>query len=161
MIKEVCVENFTNVPLMIKRGANRIELNNDLAAGGTTPSFGVIKKTVEFAHRYNVPVIVMIRPRSGNFVYTADELEIMNNDIQMCSLLNADGIAFGCLTNNKQLDKTAMKQLIATALLLSSSSIFIKQNPLNLPVSLSFIKATDSTFPYLENNSFILFSVTP
>ena len=42
MIKEVCVENFTNVPLMIKRGANRIELNNDLAAGGTTPSFGVI-----------------------------------------------------------------------------------------------------------------------
>ena len=115
MIKEVCVENFTNVPLMIKRGANRIELNNDLAAGGTTPSFGVIKKTVEFAHRYKVPVIVMIRPRSGNFVYTADELEIMNNDIQMCSLLNADGIAFGCLTNNKQLDKTAMKQLIATA----------------------------------------------
>ena len=92
MIKEVCVENFTNVPLMIKRGANRIELNNDLAAGGTTPSFGVIKKTVEFAHRYKVPVIVMIRQRSGNIVYTADELEIMNNDIQMCSLLNADGI---------------------------------------------------------------------
>lgn len=115
MLKEVCVENFTNVPLMIERGAERIELNNDLANGGTTPSFGVIKKTVEYAHKYNVPVIVMIRPRSGNFVYTADELEIMNSDIQMCSLLKADGIAFGCLTNNKQLDKIAMKKLITTA----------------------------------------------
>ena len=104
MLKEVCVENFTNVPLMIERGAERIELNNDLANGGTTPSFGVIKKTVEYAHKYNVPVIVMIRPRSGNFVYTADELEIMNSDIQMCSLLKADGIAFGCLTDNKQLE---------------------------------------------------------
>lgn len=115
MLKEVCVENFTNVPLMIERGAERIELNNDLANGGTTPSFGVIKKTVEYAHKYNVPVIVMIRPRSGNFVYTADELEIMNSDIRMCSLLKADGIAFGCLTNNKQLDKIAMKKLITTA----------------------------------------------
>lgn len=43
MIKEVCVENFSRVPLMIEKGANRIELNNDLNIGGTTPSYGVIK----------------------------------------------------------------------------------------------------------------------
>ncbi|MCT6821735.1 MAG: copper homeostasis protein CutC, partial [Lactobacillus apis] len=43
MLKEACVENFTNVPKVIAEGANRIELNNDLAAGGTTPSFGVTK----------------------------------------------------------------------------------------------------------------------
>lgn len=115
MIKEVCVENFTNVPLMIERGANRIELNNDLSVGGTTPSFGVIKKTVEYAHKHDVPVIVMIRPRGGNFVYNEDELEIMINDIQICSLLNVDGVTFGCLTREKHLDKRAMNRLLSVA----------------------------------------------
>ena len=115
MIKEVCVENFTNVPLMIERGANRIELNNDLSVGGTTPSFGVIKKTVEYAHKHDVPVIVMIRPRGGNFVYNEDELEIMINDIQICSLLNVDGVTFGCLTREKHFDKRAMNRLLSVA----------------------------------------------
>ena len=115
MIKEVCVENFTNVPLMIERGANRIELNNDLSVGGTTPSFGVIKKTVEYAHKHDVPVIVMIRPRGGNFVYNEDELEIMINDIQICSLLNVDGVTLGCLTREKHLDKRAMNRLLSVA----------------------------------------------
>ena len=115
MIKEVCVENFTNVPLMIERGANRIELNNNLSVGGTTPSFGVIKKTVEYAHKHDVPVIVMIRPRGGNFVYNEDELEIMINDIQICSLLNVDGVTFGCLTREKHLDKRAMNRLLSVA----------------------------------------------
>ena len=115
MIKEVCVENFTNVPLMIERGANRIELNNDLSVGGTTPSFGVIKKTVEYAHKHDVPVIVMIRPRGGNFVYNEDELEIMINGIQICSLLNVDGVTFGCLTREKHLDKRAMNRLLSVA----------------------------------------------
>lgn len=115
MIKEVCVENFTNVPLMIERGADRIELNNDLSVGGTTPSFGVIKKTVEYAHKHDVPVIVMIRPRGGNFVYSEDELEIMINDIQICSLLGVDGITFGCLTREKHLDERAMNRLLSVA----------------------------------------------
>lgn len=115
MIKEVCVENFTNVPLMIERGANRIELNNDLSVGGTTPSFGVIKKTVEYAHKHDVPVIVMIRPRGGNFVYSEDELETMINDIQICSLLGVDGVTFGCLTREKHFDKRAMNRLLSVA----------------------------------------------
>lgn len=115
MIKEVCVENFTNVPLMIERGADRIELNNDLTVGGTTPSFGVIKKTVEYAHKHDVPVIVMIRPRGGNFVYNEDELEIMINDIQICNLLGVDGVTFGCLTREKHLDKRAMSRLLSVA----------------------------------------------
>lgn len=115
MIKEVCVENFTNVPLMIERGADRIELNNDLSVGGTTPSFGVIKKTVEYTHKHDVPVIVMIRPRGGNFVYSEDELEIMINDIQICSLLGVDGVTFGCLTREKHLDKRAMNRLLLVA----------------------------------------------
>lgn len=109
MIKEVCVENFTNVPLMIERGADWIELNNDLSVGGTTPYFGVIKKTVEYTHKHDVPVIVMIRPRGGNFVYSEDELEIMINDIHV------DGVTFGCLTREKHLDKRAMNRLFSVA----------------------------------------------
>lgn len=100
---------------MIERGANRIELNNDLTVGGTTPSFGVIKKTVEYAHKHDVPVIVMIRPRGGNFVYSEDELEIMSNDIQICNLLDVDGVTFGCLTREKHLDKRAMNRLLSVA----------------------------------------------
>ncbi len=52
--------------MTIKQGADRIELSNDLTVGGTTPSFGVIKKTIEYAHKHDVPVIVMIRPRGGS-----------------------------------------------------------------------------------------------
>ncbi|MEB3365382.1 copper homeostasis protein CutC [Lactobacillus sp. R2/2] len=44
MLKEACVENFTSIPYVINKGADRIELNNNLTLGGTTPSYGVIKK---------------------------------------------------------------------------------------------------------------------
>lgn len=115
MLKEACVENFTNVPKVIAEGANRIELNNDLAAGGTTPSFGVTKKVVEYAHNLNVPVVVMIRPRAGNFVYTKDEIAIMLSDIEMASLLGADGVTFGCIDTNGELDQENMSKLIQLA----------------------------------------------
>ena len=42
MLREVCVENYTDIPIMIEAGADRIELNNDLGAGGITPSHSVI-----------------------------------------------------------------------------------------------------------------------
>lgn len=115
MLKEACVEKFTNVPKVIAEGANRIELNNDLAAGGTTPSFGVTKKVVEYAHNLNVPVVVMIRPRAGNFVYTKDEIAIMLSDIEMASLAGADGVTFGCIDTNGELDQENMSKLIQLA----------------------------------------------
>lgn len=118
MKKEACVENFSNIPKMIAAGADRIELNNDLASGGTTPSFGVMKKAVEYCRRCGVPVVVMIRPRGGNFVYDKDEINIMVTDIQTAGLLGVDGVAFGCLTRKNQLNKDQMKRLIALSQLL-------------------------------------------
>lgn len=115
MLKEVCLENFTNVPKVISLGANRIELNNDLMLGGTTPSYGVIKKTIDYASKYEVPVVVMIRPHGGNFVYTNDEIEIMANDLQLAAKLGASGVAFGCLTDNNHLNKVQMIKLIGLA----------------------------------------------
>ena len=118
MLKEVCVENFTDIPRMIEAGANRIELNNDLDAGGTTPSFGVIKQSVNYAHQHQIPVVVMIRPRGGNFIYNNDEFTIMKQDLQLAAMLGADGVALGCLTADKQLDKVKMTELCAMARLL-------------------------------------------
>ena len=105
MLREVCVENYTDIPRMIEAGADRIELNNDLGAGGTTPSFGVIKQSIKYAHQHQIPVVVMIRPRGGNFVYNDDEFTIMKQDLQVAAILGADGVALGCLTADKQLDK--------------------------------------------------------
>lgn len=119
MIKEVCVENFTKVPKFIEKGADRIELNNNLAVGGTTPSFGVISQVVNYAHNRNVPVIVMIRPRGGNFVYSQSEIEIMKKDIKVCANLAVDGIALGCLKQDNQLDLENMNKLTNFANLLN------------------------------------------
>lgn len=111
MIKEVCIGNYSDIPRMIKAGANRIELNADLAEGGLTPSFAVIKQSILCAHKYNIPIVVMLRPRGGNFVYTSEEFKIMKDDLQCISLLGADGVAFGCLTPKNLINKPQMSIL--------------------------------------------------
>ena len=115
MLKEVCVENFTNIPHVIENGADRIELNNELSLGGTTPTFGVIKRSIIYANRVKIPVIVMIRPRGGNFIYNEDEIAIMADDMAVAAKLGARGVAFGCLTNQKQLNRGQMERLIDLA----------------------------------------------
>lgn len=115
MLKEACVENFYNIPHEIKAGADRLELNNDLALGGTTPSYGVIKKSVTYAENFKIPVVIMIRPRGGDFVYNENEIGIMADDIEASAKLGAQGVAFGCLTNNNQINRIQMKHLITLA----------------------------------------------
>lgn len=115
MLKEACVENFYNIPHVIKAGADRVELNNDLALGGTTPSYGVIKKSVTYAENFKIPVVIMIRPRGGDFVYSENEIDIMADDIEASAKLGAQGVAFGCLTTNNQINRIQMKHLITLA----------------------------------------------
>lgn len=115
MLKEACVENFYNIPHVIKAGADRLELNNDLALGGTTPSYGVIKKSVTYAENFKIPVVIMIRPRGGDFVYSENEIDIMADDIEASAKLGAQGVAFGCLTTNNQINRIQMKHLITLA----------------------------------------------
>ncbi|WEV40765.1 copper homeostasis protein CutC [Lactobacillus sp. ESL0681] len=115
MIKEVCVENFTDIPRMIAAGADRIELNNNLAVGGTTPSFGVLQQAVLYAHNFNIPVVVMIRPRGGDFNYNEHEIAMMVTDIQLAALIGADAVTFGCLNAEKTIAKPIMKRMIELA----------------------------------------------
>lgn len=115
MIYEFCAENFTKVPQAIDAGARRIELCDHLEVGGTTPSEAVIQETLSYAHQHQTTVMVMIRPRQGNFVYTSDELDEMIQSIRLCQKLGADGVVFGCLTQDNQIDVDAMHHLITEA----------------------------------------------
>lgn len=113
MILEFCAENFTNIPLAIASGADRIELCDNLAAGGTTPSYAVIEQTEQYAKKHSVPVMTMIRPRGGNFIYNEVEIEVMKKDVAIAKKLQTDGIVFGCLDDNKRVHRAQVKELLA------------------------------------------------
>lgn len=87
MIKEVCVENFTLVPSAIQKGADRIELCDNLSVGGTTVSYGVAAKTISYCRNTNTKVMAIIRPRGGNFIYNEHEIDIMRQDIHLLKSL--------------------------------------------------------------------------
>ena len=107
-IYEFCAENVTLLEKAFKAGAQRVELCDNLAVGGTTPSYGVIKAAVELAKDYQAKVIVMIRPRGGDFVYSQQELAIMLEDIKCARDLGVDGFALGALTSENQLATEAL-----------------------------------------------------
>jgi len=108
---EACVGNYKEAVLAAERGANRIELCDNLMEDGTTPSYGTIKKTLE---KLDIPIMVMIRPCGGDFSYTKDELEIMKYDVQMCKDLGASGVVIGALKDLK-VDKFIIKELVSIA----------------------------------------------
>ena len=102
MIKEACVETFEEAVLAEKQGANRIELCSDLANDGLTPSFELMEKTCA---TLKIPVMVMIRPRAGGFVYLEEEIEQMKTEINLAKKVNAAGVVFGLLTSENNIDK--------------------------------------------------------
>ena len=111
MIKEAVVETIQQVEEAIANGANRIELCDNLAVGGTTPSYGMIEIAAEICHLNHVELAVMIRPRGGNFVYSLYDIEIMQRDIKALKSLNVDYFVFGCLTEDYTLNEWQMKTL--------------------------------------------------
>jgi copper homeostasis protein len=112
MIKEACVENFSQALRAQELGADRIELCDNLAEGGTTPSRGTLVACRKYL---KIPVIVMIRPRGGDFVYDPVELEIMADDIRTCLAAGADGIAIGVLTRDGEVDLPGLRNLLVQA----------------------------------------------
>lgn len=115
MLKEACVENFTDVSAVVSRGAKRIELCDNLTVGGTTPSLGVIKVSTEYCYDHNVSVIVMLRPRGGDFVYSIMEKAMMIHDLEEIIKLRPEGIAVGALTADDELDKPFLEEIAALA----------------------------------------------
>ncbi|MCM3225777.1 copper homeostasis protein CutC [Terribacillus saccharophilus] len=115
MLKEVCVENFTNVPELLSKGAGRVELCDNLAVGGTTVSHGVAEVTINYCHAKNIKVMSMIRPRGGNFVFSKEEIEIMKRDLLHLKQIGTDGVVLGCLNDNGWIDEDAMVTLLDLA----------------------------------------------
>ena len=115
MIYEFCAENVTLLEKAMQAGARRIELCDNLAVGGTTPSYGVTKAAVELAANYDTTIMTMIRPRGDDFVYTDLEIAIMLEDIRLTAQAGSQGVVFGTLTADKKLDKTNLEKLIAAS----------------------------------------------
>ena len=115
MIYEFCAENVTLLEKAMQAGARRIELCDNLAVGGTTPSYGVTKAAVELAANYDSTIMTMIRPRGGDFVYNDLEIAIMLEDIRLTAQSGSQGVVFGALTADKKLDKANLEKLIAAS----------------------------------------------
>ena len=90
LVFEFCAENLTYIDKAIAAGAGRIELCDNLAVGGTTPSIGVINEAIKLTREKSVDLCVIIRPRGGDFVYTDLEVETMLTDIRAAKEIGAD-----------------------------------------------------------------------
>ena len=109
MLVEVCANSLESALNAEKAGADRIELCSELAVGGITSSYGLIKAVSE---KISIPVRVLIRPRSGNFTYSDPEFDTLKNDIKICKDLGVAGIVSGVLNKDNTIDVERTKELV-------------------------------------------------
>ena len=112
VLVEVCVDCVASAIAAERGGAARIELCSALVEGGITPSAGLIEIT---RAAVSVPVHVMIRPRGGDFLYDSDEFKAMRRDITLAKEMGADGIVFGILEVNGNVDLARTRELVELA----------------------------------------------
>ena len=108
-IFEVCIDSVAGAVAAEQGGADRLELCSALSEGGLTPSCGLVQKVVETT---NLPVMMMIRPRGGNFVYSESEVSVMLADIDAAKTLKVAGVVFGCLSNDQEVDSRLCEKLL-------------------------------------------------
>ncbi len=106
---EACVETLEQCILAEKNGANRLELCADLSVGGLTPSRELLDSVMAAV---KIPVMAMIRPRAGNFVCSAEEIEEMKRSILLCKTAGVAGVVFGCLTPDSRIDVAQTSELV-------------------------------------------------
>lgn len=112
ILLEVAIETVADAEVAARAGADRLELCATLDAGGLTPTAATFK-AVRAAVK--LPVVVMIRPRPGDFVYEPDELARMVEDAKRFADLGADGVVFGVLTWDNRIDTDALAELVGAA----------------------------------------------
>jgi copper homeostasis protein len=109
---EAAVESIADLLLAQDSGAARVELCGHLADGGTTPSAGTIRAA---ARRARIPVFVLVRPRRGDFLYDAADIEIMLRDIEHAKAEGIQGIVSGALHANCTIDQDGTTALLEAA----------------------------------------------
>jgi copper homeostasis protein len=109
---EICVDAVDSALAAQAGGAHRVELCGDLSVGGVTPPETLIAAA---RARLDIGLHVMIRPRGGDFGYSAEEFAVMKGSVLACKRLSVDGIVAGILVNDRSVDVERMRQLIAIA----------------------------------------------
>jgi copper homeostasis protein len=109
---EICVDSVESAVNAQVAGADRVELCDNLAEGGTTPSYGTISLA---RNNLTIGLHVIIRPRGGDFFYTDPEYDIMRRDIDICGECGADGIVIGILCANGAIDTERTAMLVEMA----------------------------------------------
>jgi len=106
---EIATSDFESTKNAVSGGADRIELCANLTEGGTTQSFGVIKKCRE---SFNVTLYPIIRIRGGDFFYTHEEYDCMYEDALKCKELGCDGVVIGFLSKDATIDVKRTAKII-------------------------------------------------
>eukprot|EP01111_Echinosteliopsis_oligospora_P016117 TRINITY_DN6580_c0_g1_i1.p1 TRINITY_DN6580_c0_g1~~TRINITY_DN6580_c0_g1_i1.p1 ORF type:complete len:180 (-),score=36.33 TRINITY_DN6580_c0_g1_i1:107-646(-) len=109
---EVCIDSVESAIEAEKGGASRVELCSSLFEGGLTPSVGMVKTVKKYVR---IPVYVMIRPRCGDFLYSSYEYDSMRLDVEIMKSSGADGIVFGFLNSDGDIDLERTQEFILLA----------------------------------------------
>lgn len=111
-VLEVCVDSVESAVNAAAGGATRLELCANLIIGGTSPDEDLFRMV---RARVDLPIRVLLRPRFGDFLYSADEFELLRRQVSRFAGLGADGVVIGVLRADGTLDEARMAELIATA----------------------------------------------
>ena len=109
---EICIDGVASARAAAAGGADRVELCANLPEGGTTTSAGMIRAVRSV---FKGGLMVIIRPRGYDFLYSPDELEVMLHDIRTARDLGADGVVIGCLTAEGRVDQSRCERLMEAA----------------------------------------------
>ena len=129
---EACVETLEDAQAAEQRGAHRIELCAALALDGLSPSRDLVRQCVQ---NLSLPIMVMVRPRGGDFVYTEAEICAMEADIFWLKSSGAAGVVLGLLTRAGEIDLANTERLARAA----------------SPLAVTFHKAIDASADLLRS----------
>jgi copper homeostasis protein len=104
---EICVETAQGLAAAKAGGADRVELCASLDLGGLTPSAGLMRLAAESG----VVARALVRPRSGSFLYDADEIRLIKSDIAAAREFGLAGVAIGAARPDGRLDRDLMLRL--------------------------------------------------